>query len=200
MRSSGFAVLTVLILAVVLLIVGKHLRHHDKSPQIEATQPSRAAALLRQDNMPIPNASVAPAAVRVIDGDTIAIGDEHIRLFGIDAPERDQPCTLNGQAIACGYEAGQILSRLIGSAQPSCIARSTDRYGRTVAVCLVNGKDLGREMVASGWAVAFVRYSQDYVADEAAARSARRGMWQGGFERPETWRAEHRQPRGHREG
>lgn len=185
MRSSGFIVLTALAIVVALLTVGKRLREHRASVQVEVTQ----AVLPPRNRVP---AQIASVGVRIIDGDTIAIGDERIRLFGIDAPEHNQLCTLNGQTTACGYEAGRMLEGLIGVTEPNCVPRSTDRYGRTVAVCSVNGKDLGREMVVSGWAVAFVRYSQDYVADEAAARAARRGMWQGEFELPETWRAEHR--------
>lgn len=134
----------------------------------------------------------AGAPVRVIDGDTIAIGEDHVRLFGIDAPEKAQTCEVEGIDSACGDDATRALEQLIGTSRPTCVERSRDRYGRAVAVCSVSGRDLGREMVANGWAVAFTRYSQDYVTEEAAAKAERRGLWQGRFERPDVWRAERR--------
>jgi endonuclease YncB( thermonuclease family) len=48
-------------------------------------------------------------------------------------------------------------------------------------------------MVLGGWAVAFERYSRDYVDQEAEARHAHRGLWSGTFQMPWEWRAEHRQ-------
>ena len=63
-----------------------------------------------------------------------------------------------------------------------------DRYGRTLALCSVAGEDLNAWMVQQGWAAAFIRYSKKYVADEATAREARRGMWSGAFIAPSDWR------------
>jgi endonuclease YncB( thermonuclease family) len=42
-----------------------------------------------------------------------------------------------------------------------------DRYGRTVARCRADGRDLGTKMVRAGMALAFVRYSSAYVQAEA---------------------------------
>ncbi|WP_395612110.1 thermonuclease family protein [Allosphingosinicella sp.] len=131
-------------------------------------------------------------AVRVVDGDTLAVDGQRIRLFGIDAPERDQMCEAGGRSYACGRAAGEALARLIGDARPACAERDRDPYGRSVAVCRIAGRDLNRAMVAEGWAVAYTRYSRDYVRDEAEARRARRGLWQGRFERPEQYRVERR--------
>ena len=52
---------------------------------------------------------------RVIDGDTIAIGTEGIRLHGIDAPESGQSCLRHGVAWQCGAEASQALRELVRS-------------------------------------------------------------------------------------
>jgi endonuclease YncB( thermonuclease family) len=57
-----------------------------------------------------------------------------------------------------------------------CEKKDTDRYGRTVAICRSSGEDLGAIMVREGMAWAFVRYSRDYVSEEAAARAARLGV------------------------
>jgi endonuclease YncB( thermonuclease family) len=51
-------------------------------------------------------------------------------------------------------------------------------------------EDLNRWMVANGWAVAYRRYSVDYVADEDAARRKRINMWSGDFEMPWDRRAQ----------
>lgn len=134
----------------------------------------------------------AAVAVRVVDGDTLAVEGQRIRLFGIDAPERDQMCEAAGRSYACGRAAGEALARLIGDARLSCVERDRDPYGRSVATCTAAGRDLNRAMVAEGWAVAYTRYSRDYVRDEAEARRARRGLWQGRFEIPEQYRIERR--------
>lgn len=133
-----------------------------------------------------------PSEVRIIDGDTIVVDGEHMRLFGIDAPEKQQTCTLGGQPQRCGLMATEALRELIGRAIVSCERRSTDRYGRTVAVCSVAGRDIGRQMVYSGWAIASIRYSNMYIDVENEARGSRRGLWDGQFEKPEQWRAAQR--------
>ena len=129
----------------------------------------------------------------VIDGDTIEIHGERIRLHGIDAPESAQLCQRqSGERWRCGQQASLALSDWIGRATIRCEPRDRDRYGRTVAICFKGNEDLGRWMVVNGWAVAYRRYSADYVADEDAARSARRNVWSGTFDMPWDWRASRR--------
>ena len=134
-----------------------------------------------------------PGAVRIVDGDTLRIGAHRVRLYGIDAPERAQNCDgADRRPYPCGAAASAALTRMIGGARPDCAERDRDRYGRSVAVCSVAGRDLNRAMVAAGWAVAYVRYSRDYERDEAAARRARLGIWRGSFERPDVYRSARR--------
>ena len=131
----------------------------------------------------------------VIDGDTIEIHGLRIRLHGIDAPESRQECTRpDGTFWRCGQQAALALSDHIGRAVVRCEPRDRDRYGCTVAVCSLGSQNLNRWMVANGWAVAFRRYSQDYVPDEDRARSARLGLWSSSFEMPWDWRL-HKQQR-----
>ena len=139
-----------------------------------------------------PSKTTAPSDVRIIDGDTIVVDGEHMRLFGIDAPETRQICTLGGQPQRCGLMATEALREFIGNSTVSCERRSTDRHGRTVAVCSVAGRDIGRQMVYSGWAIASIRYSNMYINVESEARGSRRGLWDGQFEKPEQWRAAQR--------
>jgi endonuclease YncB( thermonuclease family) len=129
---------------------------------------------------------------RVIDGDTIDIDGTRIRLHGIDAPELSQWCGRNGAPVyPCGEDAKAALERIIGGAKVACEPRDHDRYGRTIGACVAHGLDVGREMVRQGWAVAYTRYSLAYVADEVAARAAKRALWAGDFESPEEWRQHH---------
>ena len=132
-------------------------------------------------------ATIAGAAT-VIDGDTLDVAGVRVRLWGIDAPESRQVCSVAGTDYPCGGRATAHLRGLVGGRPVACEPRDTDRYGRTVAVCRVAGRDLGAAMVRDGWAVAFVRYAKDYVAQEQEARSARRGLWEGTFLAPEIWR------------
>ena len=125
----------------------------------------------------------------VIDGDTIHMGEERIRLHGIDAPEQAQSCQdENGHAWRCGKAATAALREFIDGSNVECEQRDIDRYGRIVAVCYKDGTDINAWMVRNGWAVAYTRYSTDYVDEEAAARSEGRGIWSGEFVKPEVWR------------
>lgn len=125
----------------------------------------------------------------VIDGDTIEIHGQRIRLFGVDAPESRQICVdAAGQDWRCGQRAALELADMIGRSTVRCEQRDRDRNGRIVAVCHKGSEDLGRWMVRDGWAVASRSYSTDYVRDEAAAQQAMRGVWSGQFEMPWDWR------------
>ena len=128
----------------------------------------------------------------VIDGDTIEIHGQRIRLFGVDAPESSQLCVQpTGERWRCGQQASFALADRIGRAAVTCQPRDLDRYGRVVAVCFKGSEDLNRWMVANGWAVAFRRYSVDYVADEAGAHRKQINIWSGSFDMPWDWRAHH---------
>lgn len=133
------------------------------------------------------------AHASVIDGDTLATGVGRLRIFGIDAPESAQTCRRRGQSYACGAEASRVMAALLGAGILACEALDTDRYGRTVARCRnARDTDIGGELVRQGWAVAFTRYSEAYLAQEREARAAGRGLWAGDFEMPAEWRARHR--------
>ncbi|MCJ2108470.1 thermonuclease family protein [Methylobacterium sp. E-041] len=109
----------------------------------------------------------------VTDGDTVVIQGTRIRLFGIDAPESAQVCEdAAGKEYRCGQVAALALSDRIGEAPISCEPRDTDCYGRTLAICRKSLEDLNAWMVAQGHAVAFRRYSSEYVGQEAQARAA----------------------------
>jgi endonuclease YncB( thermonuclease family) len=140
-----------------------------------------------------PVAAAAGSAI-VVDGDTLEIAGERIRLWGIDAPESRQTCQRDGELYTCGHAATDHLRALVGRREVQCVSRAKDRYGRTVAVCRVDGVDLGAVMVRDGWALAFTRYSKDYTSEERAAHEAKRGLWEGTFVSPWEWRADRQAP------
>lgn len=115
----------------------------------------------------IPDSSISGPA-RVIDGDTLEIDHKRIRLWGIDAPERQQHH---------GPAATAYLRRLIYDKDVTCYERGQDRYGRIVAQCATRDGDIGRRMVANGHALDYRRYSRGHYADEeAAARAEQLGV------------------------
>ena len=123
------------------------------------------------------SAADVTGTVRVVDGDTLDVGGTRIRLHGIDAPERDQPCTtLSGQNWSCGdWVTQQVRDRYEGRLA-RCEPLDTDRYGRVVARCFVAEADIGQVLVREGFAYAYRKYSYDYDLDEKAAYVADRGI------------------------
>jgi len=129
----------------------------------------------------------------VVDGDTLAIrgGTSRIRLYGIDAPEGQQTCNdARGRRYLCGSRAAEALEALIGrNGRVICREEDRDRYGRVVAVCTANGREINGELIRQGWAVEYRQYSDGrYSDEEAEARLAKRGLWAGTFVNPWDWR------------
>lgn len=157
-----------------------------------------AACLLALCTLPAAHAAeraTVTGTASVIDADTIEIHGERLRLHGIDAPESGQLChDPNGDPWRCGKEAAFALANKIGRRTVSCKLTDQDRYGRWIAVCAQGGEDLNGWLVRAGWAVAYTRFSNDYVSEERAAKRERRGIWQGDFIAPEDWRRGARLP------
>jgi endonuclease YncB( thermonuclease family) len=121
---------------------------------------------------------------KIVDGDSLELNGERIRLEGIDAPEFDQVCLLGGKKQPCGHEAWRRLIALAGTGRLSCTGWQRDKYDRLLGVCQASGQEVNREMVRSGWAVAYGAYR----AEEKEARKARLGLWAGEFQRPQDFR------------
>ena len=131
--------------------------------------------------------------LKIIDGDTIHIGKTKYRLYGIDAPEIKQECKRNNKKYLCGVEATKFLQSLIKDNESvSCVNKKIDRYKRIVAVCYYLNEDLSKLMVRNGWAIAYRRYSKDYVDDENYAKENKLGIWEGQFIEPYKWRKKNR--------
>lgn len=130
-------------------------------------------------------------SAQAIDGDSLRLNGEEIRLEGIDAPELRQTCERQGRSVACGREAKRFLENLIGQGKVSCQPTGIDRYDRILARCMVAGQSINALMVQEGMAIAY----GDYETQEHAAKAAKRGLWAGFFETPSAWRTQHPHPR-----
>lgn len=124
----------------------------------------------------------------VIDADTLEIQDKRVRLHGVDAPERQQNCYINGQAWPCGRHASLELAEWLGEKTVVCRRRAPDSYGRMVASCYRRIDDVGAWLTVNGWAVAATKYSHSYVDEQETARRERRGIWQSDFVMPWDYR------------
>jgi endonuclease YncB( thermonuclease family) len=108
-------------------------------------------------------AGVLSGPAHVLDGDTMAVGNVTIRINGIDAAELGQQCErFNGDTWACADAASDRLAELIGTSTVECETIDNDAYGRIIATCYVDNRDLGRQLVVEGLAWAFVKYAPIY--------------------------------------
>ncbi len=134
------------------------------------------------------NSQVFDGRAWVVDGDSIIIEDEILRLSGIDAPEISQICTKNNAPWECGVESKAALNKMVRGKEVRCSSGGFDQYDRWLAVCDVEGMELNAALVSNGWAINYGGYARE----EAAARRAKAGIWQGSFENPQEWRRANR--------
>ena len=134
---------------------------------------------------------------RVIDGDSLEINSNKIRLFGIDAPERKQTCKKTYLIISflkfqrnykCGLMVTNQLKKLINNRIIKCISKNKDRYNRYLSTCYLKKIDINSWLVKNGYAFAYRRYSKKYILEEQHAKKNKLGLWQGTFQNPEKWR------------
>jgi endonuclease YncB( thermonuclease family) len=93
---------------------------------------------------------------KILDGDTFTLRGEsrRIRVWGLDAPEWDD---------RGGPAATTTLRSLISGKRLRCAVLDVDRYGRLVAQCMLpDGSDIAAEMIRSGTATEYCRYSRGY--------------------------------------
>jgi len=125
----------------------------------------------------------------VLDGDTVSMSGQSIRLWGVDAPEQSQRCENHlGQSVPCGHWATHRLDTFLAGRVIRCEQKG-EHGGRVVAHCFVDGVDINDWLVREGIAVAVPHFTPRFVGAEASARQARRGIWEGRFERPSDFRA-----------
>ena len=124
----------------------------------------------------------------VVDGDTIHIEKNRIRLHGIDAPEINQTCTIKNKVWNCGLQSSSALKKLVLNHDINCLVIDIDKYKRYIAECFINNRNINKYMVRNGWAIAYRYYSIKFVEDEIVAKKAKIGLWQGQFQEPYLYR------------
>ena len=125
----------------------------------------------------------------VIDGRTLNVSGQMIRLWGIDSPDLDQTCTWGEKTIPCGRLAQGALKDLIIGAAIRCERRQQLEASLSLAICFADSYDIGANLVHTGWALAIDPTNPVYRETERKARAAKRGLWRGEFTRPADWRA-----------
>lgn len=118
---------------------------------------------------------------RVVDGDTLKLDGQRIRLQGMDAPELGQSCQRDGKAWPCGTTARFALAEMVQRGEVFCTASGQDAYGRALARCTVDGVDIAEELVRQGSPSPMAAMAMRRPKPQA--RAARRGMWAGTFNR-----------------
>lgn len=126
-------------------------------------------------------ATMEAVVVGVTDGDTVTVLDankvqQKVRLAGIDAPERRQ---------AFGARARQVLAGFVFKKAVKVDWYKRDRYGRLIGKVLVDGRDVGLELIEAGLAWHYKAYEReqsaadrrDYADAERRARNMRAGLW-----------------------
>ena len=134
--------------------------------------------------------------VIITDGDSLKIGKEKIRLYGIDAPEMKQICYgKNDSPYACGEASKSNLKAIINAHDYDikifCYYSKVDKYKRLLAECFLgetSAINVNFQMVMAGHAVAYLRYSDKYLIAQEFAKKHELGIWKGDFEMPEDWR------------
>ena len=95
--------------------------------------------------------SITGTVSKVRDGDTLKVGPVAIRLMGVNAPELGE---------VSGVAARDFMKRLVLAKQIRCEMNGDKSYDRFVALCFLNGKDIGETLIRAGLALDCPRFSE----------------------------------------
>lgn len=159
----------------------------DRLPIIPRLLQGAAMPMLRLAAGLLLGVSVPAVADEPVERDevaSLAYQGGRVRLYAISAPRLNQNCQewRSGQLVdyACGQHAKAFLQSLVAGRDPFCVREAA----AGTASCYVDGRDVGLEMVAAGWAVAQRAESERYVPAQERAREQGRGLWRGPFTDP----------------
>lgn len=131
----------------------------------------------------------ADGDVYVVDGDSLKLGEQNVRLAHIDAPEYYQTCKrADKSTYNCGIKAREKLESLLKLGELSCKTVGRDIYNRDMSECFAGRTNINLEMVRSGWAVVYKSRDAVYLEAQADAKRAKLGIWQGKYMKPELYR------------
>ena len=131
----------------------------------------------------------ADGDVYVVDGDSLKLAEQNVRLAHIDAPEYYQTCKrADKSTYNCGIKAREKLESLLKLGKLSCKTVGRDIYNRDMCVCFAGGTKFNLDMVRSGWGVVYKSGDAAYLEAQADAKRAKLGIWQGKYMKPELYR------------
>ncbi len=138
-------------------------------------------------------ASVVTGRAAAVTGGLLRVNGELVELKGVEPPSPKHPCVkANGRRWSCAASATSALNRLVRAEDVTCEIDGRNGDGRAIGTCAVahDGKatDIGAELVRNGHVFASSGMFASYASDEAAAREAKLGLWQGETVRPQEWR------------
>lgn len=121
------------------------------------------------------------AQTRVVDGNTLILGNRAVQLAGVRAAQRGTICeAVGGAPFDCGVAAANGLAEIVAGSSVDCALNGAGQGGRPLAVCSAGGREINMAMVASGWARA--EPGMEALGDaERRARADRRGLWAGSW-------------------
>ena len=124
-----------------------------------------------------------------VTGDLLRVEGQLVRLTGIETPEPKQPCLKsNGRRWSCGTSARSALDKLVHGKIVVCTSSGEDDAGHTLATCRSDETDIAAELVRGGHVFSIEGLLSTYASAEEEARTAKLGIWQGEFVRPDAWR------------
>ena len=126
---------------------------------------------------------------RVVDGNTIIIDFKSIRLHGIEAPNAEQLCEIDGENWLCGWEATNALAHIVGRHWVSCRQNRLNEGGIVDATCFAgNVLNINACMVRNGWATAQNQTNTPFLQLETLARQEQIGIWRTKYKNTEHLR------------
>jgi endonuclease YncB( thermonuclease family) len=120
---------------------------------------------------------------------SFTLGDYEVFLLGVDSLELKQTCTVKGRIWECWAAAQRQLQTILSGGDVTCesiVADSSPK--RMIALCTLNGQDIGLQFVESGFGLALPEETSRYIDAQTDARLAGIGLWQGTFTTPSVWR------------
>ncbi|MFK7913086.1 MAG: thermonuclease family protein [Pseudomonadales bacterium] len=153
---------------------------------------------------------IGPAFANAVDGETLFMRGVEVKLFGIDAVERDQQCQdATGLDYPCGRRATQALQERVQNQDVVCWPAYAISSLKVLGICalqqpgvttpdnlgdfleLYRADTLSRLQVEQGHALSVGFGEERFAEEQDQAQTLRQGIWQGSFEPPSNWRARH---------
>lgn len=128
--------------------------------------------------------TVVQGLAEVLNGHTLIIDNEELRLFGIEAPEIHQICN----ELNLGKMSKEFLEQLTRGKLVICKGRQRDKKRRLLVYCTADDTDINSVMVKSGYAFNFKWFTSQYDKEEKFAKDNLLPVWKNGCENPFFYR------------